>query len=105
MKDKKYIPIEIFNKKMFYIVKDYSCGDGGDTCYQTHFYDNKELRKHKKKYLFFGPIVEIIYHKELFFLYEDIKTIHKTKEDIRNLIKRELDLLEREAEVKKGYFI
>lgn len=88
-----------------YQVKEYDCGEYGvATCYTTIFYEylGKGV---KKKYWLWGPEVKYDIHKELFTLQYNIESCGITKIEIRRDLDKEIDLMFRCEEIKKGEIV
>lgn len=58
-----------------------------------------------RKYLFFGKTIVKRVPKLVFTVYFNIEDTHRTKAEIRAILKRELEPIEREDEIKRGELI
>ena len=98
--------IEIQGRTFLYEVKRYS-GDYDSSGYQiTHFYKPTPIIKTRKKYLFWGPEVNYLEYERLLSLeFVDIESPKFTKEQITQKIMREINLLNRAEEIKRGEII
>jgi|TARA_R110000851_G_scaffold47424_2_gene115159 hypothetical protein len=96
--------LEINGRTLYYKLKSFDCGEYGvSRCYETHFF----LKPTEKatKYWFWGPIIDIESWDPVFKFNYSIESVKKTKEDIRKAIEKELVLLDRDEEIKKGNII
>jgi len=96
--------LEINGRTLYYKLRTFDCGDyGASQCYETHFF----LKPTKKvtKYWFHGDIIEIENTDYVFKFKYSIESERKTKEEIREAIEKELVLLDRSEEIKKGDII
>lgn len=59
----------------------------------------------KRKYIFFGETITEVKHKHVFTIYKNIEDKHYSSIEIRELILRELGLLDREAQINRGEII
>lgn len=90
-----------FDDRLFlYEITQHECGD-----YETHFYDTEPIISERKKYIFFGPIVQDTSYKELFTLQLNMESDSYTKKEIRAKIQKQVDLLNRRDEIKRGEFV
>lgn len=89
----------------YYKIEEFECGDYGIfTCYETKFY--KHLGKAtKKKYWLWGPEVEYDKYEDWFVLPYSIQDCGVTKEKVRRNLDREITLIERCEEIKKGIIV
>ena len=98
--------LDFDGRLFFYKITEHDCGDyGAFVCYETHFYDTEPIIKERKKYLFFGPTVQVTSYKELFTLHFDMESPDYTKKEVRAKIQKQVDLLNRKAEIAKGEFV
>ena len=99
--------IKVNNIELLYKVKRFDCGDyGASDCYETIFYDTTPIKKYVKRYIFFGPIIyEKETFEELFRISVDINSIKYTKDEIRDMIERNVKLLNRKKEIERGEII
>ena len=84
------------------IFSDYNEYDG--LTYETEFYEGTEMVT-KRKYWLFGPEITVEQPKLIFKLYIDIEDETYTKQDIRDKIRRKVELLNRKLEIEKGEII
>ena len=103
MIDKRLKKIEFEGTTFYYrvFVED---GDYGDY-YWTEFYKTNNVSKIKRKYWLFGPLVPVPANKKVFKLRFNIEDCRNTKGDIRSNISREVELMNRCEEIKKGELI
>lgn len=102
--DKK--ELEYKGRKFLYSIEEHDCGDyGAFVCYVTNFYDPNPIIKQKKKWFLFGPLVEYKEYINLFEIDLNIESPHVTKKEIRELLDKQIDLLNRKEEIKKGEFV
>lgn len=91
------------NNKTFYYVVQYVCSEY-DNYYLTEFYQETYTETYKKYWLF-GPTLTREVPIILFELAINIEDKYFTKKDIRERIERQVELLEREEEIKRGEII
>lgn len=72
--------------------------------YSSRFYEGT-ITTTRKKYLLFGEIITETNPKPIFELMVNIESPHKTKAEIRALISRQLELLDRSGEIERGEII
>ncbi len=70
----------------------------------TEFYEGTEMVT-KRKYWLFGPEITVEKTKLSFTLYMDIEDEMYTKKDVRDKIRRKVELLNRKLEIEKGEII
>ena len=70
----------------------------------TKFYEGTIITS-RKKYLLFGETITEIKPKLIFELMLDIESPYKTKAEIRALIIKQLELLDRKGEIERGEII
>jgi len=75
------------------------------TLVYTDFYDTKTRSVKKRKYWFFGPFIQVTEHVFLFRIWDDTNDVNLTKDDWRQKIKRQLELLDRRKELEQGILI
>jgi hypothetical protein len=87
-----------FQYEIFSDVSEY-----GETVF-TEFYEGKET-KTRRKYFLFGPeITKEVPHK-VFTIYFDIEDTDRTKDEVRTVLERHIELLDREAQIQRGEII
>jgi hypothetical protein len=96
----EYKEITFNGRKMFYALGQH---DYHGTI--TYFYSSEPTIIKFKKYLFFGEEEERKEYKLLFVLYCDIESPKYTKEQIRERLEREIKIIDREEEIKRGEII
>ena len=102
MKDKS---ITILGKKFFYNNWDY-VDEYGFQYSGTEFFISTKLKYEKKGFLgLFGPIIEIEVPNVLFSVTFDIENPRWTKTELRAKLEKEVELLNRKDEIKKGELI
>ena len=98
--------ITIEGRVYVYEVVSYDCGYyGADTCYYTKFVNPVPKIKTRKKYLLWGPEIEYTEYETLFTINCNIESSDYTKEEITQKIKKEIALLNRAEEIKRGEII
>ena len=70
----------------------------------TEFYQGTITKTHKK-FWFFGPEIIKVKPKLVFTIYRDIEHKSYTKKQVREWIQHEVDLLDREDEIRRGEII
>lgn len=75
----------------------------GESFY-TEFYSGTETFT-RRKYFIFGKKETLTRPKLVFTIYDNIEDHRRTKEDTRNKIEREVELLNRKEEIKRGELI
>lgn len=70
----------------------------------TEFYEGEEDIAYRK-YCFFGKTIVKRVPKLVFICWLNIEDKHKTKGEIRNILERHLEILDREEEIKRGELI
>lgn len=68
----------------------------------TYVYSSIPKISYRKKYLLFGPIVEVKDYEYLFDTSMDIESPYYTKEDIRQKFAYYINLINRKKEIEKG---
>lgn len=81
----------------------FDCSEYGDYEW-TEFYDGLEEIT-KKKYIFFGEKKTFFIPKFIFKVYMNIEDPSYTKTDIRKVLEKRVELLERSEEIKRGEII
>lgn len=81
----------------------YDCSEHGDYEW-TEFYDGLEEIV-KKKYIFFGEKKTYFIPKLMFKVYKNIEDPSYTKSDIKKIIEKQVELLERSKEIERGEII
>lgn len=81
----------------------YDCSEYGEY-YSTVFYDGVETVEYRK-YLLFGPKLKKEEPKEVFTLYFNIEDDSYTKDDLRRILEKRVELLGRAEEIEKGELI
>ena len=84
--------------EVFYDVSEY-----GET-YETAFYEGTKIVS-RKKYLLFGEPVSKEVPREIFRLHFSIEDEGRTKAEIRAVIERRLELLDRREQIARGEII
>ena len=84
--------------EVFYDVSEY-----GET-YETVFYEGTQIVS-RKKYFLFGEQVSKEVPREIFRLYFNIEDEGRTKSEIRAIIERKLELLDRKDQIRRGELI
>lgn len=96
--------LEINGRTLYYKIKSFDCGEYGvSTCYETYFF--LEPTKKVTKYWFHGPIIEIENPDYVFKFTYSIESVKKTKKEIREALEKQIELLDRGEEIKKGEII
>lgn len=90
--------------ELLYKVVRKCSGEYGTTFY-TDFYDTKTRSVKKRKYWLFGPFIQFTEHIFLFRIWDDANDVNLTKNDWRQKIKRQLELLDRRKELEQGILI
>lgn len=75
---------------------------GGSTF--VRFYMGTTTRTYRKYWLF-GEKITVIEPKYVFTIWRDIESKQYTKKQVKGWIEHELELLDREAEIRKGEII
>jgi hypothetical protein len=88
------------DREFFYMVIEWDEYKGS-----TYFYDTTVYFAKRKKYWLFGEMINIPYYKELFRLSVNIEDPTFSKDDIREKIAKNISILERLEEIKKGEII
>jgi hypothetical protein len=73
-----------------------------------NFYEGTTTRTTTyKRFIFFGETITIseTKPKHIFTIHSDIESKNLTKTDVRKMIEKQLELLDREEEIKKGNLI
>lgn len=70
----------------------------------TEFYYGVSTRTYKK-YIFFGELITEVKPKHVFTIYKNIENKIYTQREIREAILRQLELLDREAQINRGEII
>ena len=94
--------ININGKEFFYEVC-YHVSEYGEYVW-TEFYDGSYTKTYKK-YFFFGPTRTKEVYNKVFQLNFNIEDKNKTKSDIRKSLERQIELMNREEEIKRGELI
>jgi hypothetical protein len=81
----------------------YDCSEYGDT-YETVFYEGKQTVS-RKKYFLFGETVSKEFPREIFRIYFNVEDEGRTKSEIRAIIERRLELLDRKEQIRRGELI
>ncbi len=71
----------------------------------THFYDTAPIVKKKKKFILFGPDVEVVTYNELFSIPIDITNPNHSKKKVKSLIQKEVNFINRMKEIKRGEIV
>lgn len=87
-----------FQYKIKYFTSEYS------DYYVTEFFEGTCTIK-RKKYLFFGEEVEKKIPKFSFELYANIEDERYTKKEIREMLIKKIELLDRKEEIKRGEIV
>lgn len=72
--------------------------------HETFFYEGYETYTRKKYYLF-GDVITITQPKWVFNLFLDIESERYTKTEIRTMIEKKIELLERKKQIENGEII
>ena len=94
--------VNIKGRELKYIVQ-YDCSEYGDY-YWTEFYEETYTKTYKKYWLF-GPTLTKEEPIVLFQLSLNVEDEYYTKSDIRSRILRQLELLDRKEQIKRGELI
>jgi len=106
--------VDFDGQKYAYKIFSHKCGEYGvSTCYSTRFYKIEPKSKQFGKYTIpvlgyliqFGEKVIRTYHEYLFTINRSVESLSLTKMEIRGLIKRQVDLIERREEIKNGQIL
>ena len=99
-----YQSIEFEGKKIYFRV-GFDCSEYGDSEW-TDFYLTRNKTRLRKKYYLFGPMIKVPDNKIAFTLHgEDFTSTHRTKEQNRKFLRRQLELLGRPGEIEKREFV
>jgi hypothetical protein len=85
----------------------FNSSEWGDSTWYN-FYEGTTIRTTAyKRFIFFGETITVTESKpkHIFTIHRDIESKHLTKKEVRNMIEKELELLDREEEIKKGNLI
>lgn len=94
--------VQVMGHNLKYFTK-YDCSEYHDS-WTTHFY-KETVKVQKRKWWFFGPIVEGLEPIVLFKIYANALSPSLPKTWWRKRIEHEIDLLYREEELKKGELV
>ena len=94
--------LNVNGREFQYEVKTYM-GEYG-MYHETLFYEGYETYTRKKYYLF-GDVITITQPKWVFTLYLDIESERHTKSEIRTMIEKKVELLERKKQIENGEII
>lgn len=94
--------IKILGKNFFYEVF-YDCSEWGEF-YETIFYKDVKFKK-RKKFIFFGPLIDVPDHEISFVVHFNIEDETITKDELREVLERKVTLLERRNEILRGELI
>lgn len=94
--------INIDDKQFFYEI--FVEVDEYGESWETVFYSELRTKK-RKKYLLFGPMVEVPDHKEAFTVPFNIASPHLTKDELRSILERHVELLSRQEQILKGELV
>ena len=100
-----YKELTIDNRKLLYRITFTDNGWPDEGHYETIFYDSEPKIREERKYVFFGPKHDVEYYEYMFTLNFSIDSEHYTKLELRNIIKREVDLLSRKEQIINGDII
>lgn len=70
----------------------------------TEFYEGTITETHKKYWLF-GEEITTVKPRKVFTIWANIESKHITKKEVRTWIEREVELLDREDEIRRGEII
>jgi hypothetical protein len=84
-----------------------------ELCYHSSEYGNSEwtefyegtITETRKKYWLFGKEITTTQPKKVFTIWQNIESKNHTKKQVRDWIEKQIDLLNREEEIKKGEII
>jgi len=93
-----------FDNKIFYYIVKHHYSDYGENSWTNFFSTNDKIRL-VKKYRIFGPLVEVIDNKFLFRLDYSIESCNYTKEKVRKDLTKQVALLGRCDEIKRGQIV
>lgn len=103
---KKLKTLKIKDTTFLYEIVYYHCGDYGViTCGKTVFYNPRPIIKTRKKYWLWGPEIQYTEYEELFTINSDIESHDLSKKDITKMLNKEIALLNRKEEIKRGEII
>ena len=94
--------VNVKGRELKYIVQN-QCSEYGDY-YWTEFYEETYTKTYKKYWLF-GPTLTKEEPIVLFQLSLNVEDEYYTKSDIRSRILRQLELLDRKEQIKRGELI
>ncbi len=87
-----------FEYETFYDVSEYGTHE------YTEFYQGT-ITKTRKMFWFFGPEIIEVKPRLVFTIYSDIENKSYTKKQVRSWIEYQVELLDREEEIKRGEII
>ena len=97
--------LEYKGRTFFYKIESGECGDhGGFSCHETIFHRFVKVST-RKKYWLFGPDVIYDEYEELFKFDYNIENPTTTKEKLRADLDKQVALLDRYDEIKKGEIV
>ena len=103
---KKLKTLKIKDSTFLYEIVHYDCGEyGAMTCGETVFYNPRPIVKTRKKYWLWGPEINYTEYEKLFTIASDIESHDLSKKDITKMINKEIALLNRKEEIKRGEII
>ena len=91
--------IEILGNKFFY---EFICDE--ECMWITAFYDELKT-KYRKKYWLFGSLIEVPDNRIVFYVYFDIETPNLTKSELKEILERKVELLDRKEQITGGELI
>ena len=94
--------LEINGISLQYLMFESTSEYGSNTF--ARFYMGNTTRTYRKYWLF-GEKITVIEPKYVFTIWRDIESKDYTKKQVRGWIEHELELLDREAEIRKGEII
>lgn len=92
-------------KEFLYQINRHDCGPyGASDCFTTDIFIHDGKGERKKFYLW-GPTVRYDKYKKLFTLQFSIESCLKTKEEIHEILDKNLALIDRCKEIKNGEIV
>jgi len=94
----------VFENKVLYYEVMYDASEWGNYEW-TEFYETNNKTKIVKKWWLWGPLIEVPNNKQVFQIHYDIESCDYTKKQVQRSLKREMALLNRCEEIKKGEIV
>jgi uncharacterized protein (DUF1778 family) len=98
--------LKIKDLTLLYEIVHYDCGEYGTMiCGKTVFYNPRPIIKTRKKYWLCGPEIKYTEYEHLFTIAANIESHDLLKKDITKMLNKEIALLNRKEEIKRGEII